>query len=140
MDIREFKKIVNKGLSWSHDKKDWSDSFKNSRKMSNVDDGAVLAGEILHQLMISKLAMKKYAKNLSDLKTEYSNLKTKIKSNSENSTMDTPTLKNMISQEIGAIVPEIIKQIEVKLQKNTISSENIRADNKSLTDSRKNTP
>ena len=101
-----------KGYNGPKTKKDWNEGFKmKNRKLSNVDDGAVLAGDLLHQLLISKLAMTKYAKQLSDMQREISDLKEK----SGNMTMDASSIKNMISHEIGTIVPELVKQIEDKL-------------------------
>ena len=94
-----------------HTKKDWQDILKKNRKLGNAEEGAALAGELLHLVHSSRSALQKYTKEMSGLQREISALKEK----DDNHTMVASSLKDMITEEIGNIVPEIVKQIESKL-------------------------
>ena len=89
-------------------KKEWLECFAKNRKLGNVEEGAALAGELFHLVQISRVAMKKYTKELVDLKNQISTLK--------KTPVECSAIKDMIKKEIGSIVPTIVQQIESKMK------------------------
>jgi len=96
-------------------KKDWNDSFlKKSRKLSNADEGATLAGELFHLVQISRYAMNQYEDVIKNQQIQIS----KLKDLKEGATVETfDSLKSFITSEIHSIVPTFMGEMESKLKK-----------------------
>ena len=104
-------------------KTEWQERFltKTKWKLGNVDQGCALAGELFHLVQLSRLACKKYVKEVSvlqqqiaDVKEETGTLKEEL-TRSEKGAGDNADLRAMIKGEIAQVVPEIIAGIQSKL-------------------------